>query len=321
MQIFELERRFKLQKYLSAPERDELAHMIGLTPTQVKIWFQNHRYKAKKGERYHNDSAETQTAATSSGHQPVLMPIDHIKMDRTLLSGYAAHDERQPLSTTTEFQLNSKNGSTKKIKDEVKTDSVTTTSDDLVDNRSHMLLSSTGVQAAQKTAVATERDSAWEKYFKTNDYFTPGIPMSYATPSAVAYNNTNSPVIPSFQNCRPQMSQHLTRFQYPHRQQLQLNGGGTSLTELNPVDVGGLGFGSAAVSAAGVAEEPSVIIVFSRSGESEIGGSYLSVPGSSHGFSSSSSNYGSAYGSYMAAPPSVMTEFSSAYLTDDSRPW
>lgn len=47
-QTFELERRFRQQKYLSAPEREHLAQLIGLTPTQVKIWFQNHRYKTKR---------------------------------------------------------------------------------------------------------------------------------------------------------------------------------------------------------------------------------------------------------------------------------
>ncbi|KAM3717137.1 Homeobox protein vnd [Dirofilaria immitis] len=48
LQTFELERRFRTQRYLSAPEREQLAMQIRLTPTQVKIWFQNHRYKTKK---------------------------------------------------------------------------------------------------------------------------------------------------------------------------------------------------------------------------------------------------------------------------------
>lgn len=39
-QVVELERRFKLQKYLSAPERETLANNLNLTPTQIKIWFQ-----------------------------------------------------------------------------------------------------------------------------------------------------------------------------------------------------------------------------------------------------------------------------------------
>lgn len=42
-QTYELERRFRQQRYLSAPERELLASQIRLTPTQVKIWFQNHR--------------------------------------------------------------------------------------------------------------------------------------------------------------------------------------------------------------------------------------------------------------------------------------
>lgn len=40
MKVYELERRFKQQRYLSAPEREHLAQLIQLTPTQVKIWFQ-----------------------------------------------------------------------------------------------------------------------------------------------------------------------------------------------------------------------------------------------------------------------------------------
>ncbi|CAN7983892.1 unnamed protein product, partial [Ixodes hexagonus] len=47
-QVLELEKRFKQQKYLSAPERDRLASMLKLTSTQVKIWFQNRRYKCKR---------------------------------------------------------------------------------------------------------------------------------------------------------------------------------------------------------------------------------------------------------------------------------
>lgn len=47
-QVYELERRFSLQRYLSAHERDQLANMLHLTGTQVKIWFQNRRYKRKR---------------------------------------------------------------------------------------------------------------------------------------------------------------------------------------------------------------------------------------------------------------------------------
>ncbi|XP_062472993.1 homeobox protein Nkx-2.6 [Pezoporus occidentalis] len=47
-QVSELERQFKHHKYLSAPEREHLARALKLTSTQVKIWFQNRRYKCKR---------------------------------------------------------------------------------------------------------------------------------------------------------------------------------------------------------------------------------------------------------------------------------
>ncbi|KAG7160471.1 Homeobox protein Nkx-3.2-like [Homarus americanus] len=47
-QVFELERRFAHQRYLSGPERADLAQALKLTEQQVKIWFQNRRYKTKR---------------------------------------------------------------------------------------------------------------------------------------------------------------------------------------------------------------------------------------------------------------------------------
>ena len=47
-QVYELERRFSIQRYLTAQERDQLANMLHLTRTQVTIWFQNRRYKRKR---------------------------------------------------------------------------------------------------------------------------------------------------------------------------------------------------------------------------------------------------------------------------------
>lgn len=47
-QIFELEKRFLYQKYLSPADRDEIALSLGLTNAQVITWFQNRRAKLKR---------------------------------------------------------------------------------------------------------------------------------------------------------------------------------------------------------------------------------------------------------------------------------
>ncbi|VDM18068.1 unnamed protein product [Hydatigera taeniaeformis] len=71
-QITELEKRFKVQRYLTAQEREDLARTIGLTPTQVKIWFQNHRYKIKRSG---DDAAATAAAATAFMIHPKFLPL------------------------------------------------------------------------------------------------------------------------------------------------------------------------------------------------------------------------------------------------------
>lgn len=64
-QIFELERRFLYQKYLTPADRDELSSTLGLTNAQVITWFQNRRAKLKRDiDELKNDVRATSTSPT-----------------------------------------------------------------------------------------------------------------------------------------------------------------------------------------------------------------------------------------------------------------
>ncbi len=48
MQIDELEKAFQATQYLTTAERARLAERLGLSESQVKIWFQNRRTKCRR---------------------------------------------------------------------------------------------------------------------------------------------------------------------------------------------------------------------------------------------------------------------------------
>ncbi|WAR20854.1 NKX62-like protein [Mya arenaria] len=65
-QIFALEKTFEQTKYLAGPERARLAYALGMSESQVKVWFQNRRTKWRKkhaaematAKKNHDDGAD-----------------------------------------------------------------------------------------------------------------------------------------------------------------------------------------------------------------------------------------------------------------------
>lgn len=55
-QLEGLESKFSEKKYLSVPDRMELANRLELSETQVKTWFQNRRMKCKKQQQVEQGS-------------------------------------------------------------------------------------------------------------------------------------------------------------------------------------------------------------------------------------------------------------------------
>ncbi|XP_025049172.1 LOW QUALITY PROTEIN: homeobox protein Nkx-2.4-like [Alligator sinensis] len=88
-QVCELEKRFERQKYLTAAERERLAQLTRLTPTQVKIWFQNHRYKAKR-------QAKRRDVGDGPPAEPPPEPRPALLKPCCLLSGLAPGSQNSP---------------------------------------------------------------------------------------------------------------------------------------------------------------------------------------------------------------------------------
>ena len=69
-QIYELEKRFLYQKYLTPADRDEIAQTLGLSNAQVITWFQNRRAKLKRDL----EEIKADVVAAKTGDSPSASP-------------------------------------------------------------------------------------------------------------------------------------------------------------------------------------------------------------------------------------------------------
>ena len=79
-QLEGLETKFAEKKYLSVPDRMELASRLELSETQVKTWFQNRRMKCKKQQVTEGGGAEDNGDSLTADSLP---PCKRVKRSDT----------------------------------------------------------------------------------------------------------------------------------------------------------------------------------------------------------------------------------------------
>ena len=89
-QIYELEKKFCYQKYLSPADRDDLASRLGLTGPQVITWFQNRRAKQKRDIEEKRQDTEATKIYSIHSHPDLYDNIQDLSMLKTQESIRAA---------------------------------------------------------------------------------------------------------------------------------------------------------------------------------------------------------------------------------------
>ncbi|KAH7983795.1 homeobox protein Nkx-6.2 [Rhipicephalus sanguineus] len=101
-QIYVLEKTFEQTKYLAGPERAKLAYALGMSESQVKVWFQNRRTKWRKkhaaematAKKKHDNEAEQLRHDDVSDHEMEHGDAKKMRQEDPLLRHHHRDDRR-----------------------------------------------------------------------------------------------------------------------------------------------------------------------------------------------------------------------------------
>ncbi|XP_041370516.1 transcription factor LBX1-like [Gigantopelta aegis] len=107
-QIYELEKRFLYQKYLTPADRDEIALKLGLTNAQVITWFQNRRAKLKRDlEELKNDVTAAKTTPVTLTSKYGAIELEMLKAEGRKHAGSDVSTVSQSFSSPEQSPANS----------------------------------------------------------------------------------------------------------------------------------------------------------------------------------------------------------------------